>query len=133
MQRTFRNLKPVLVGGEETGAFRIELPRLKIVVSAIAHALYFRDNKKKHRGSWHVFAPSLGFAPTVCDGKPDPWDGLRRLVESGQYTPMSVPHPEVFSYGVHPMEQGQIIYKFTFYERVVVNAWTYFETYVQHC
>ena len=28
------------------------------------------------------------------------------------------------------MEQGQIIYRFEFYERVVVMAWTHFNTFV---
>jgi len=31
-----------------------------------------------------------------------------------------MPHPEVFKYGVIEMEQGQIIYRFEFYDSVVV-------------
>ena len=41
-----------------------------------------------------------------------------------------VPHPEVFRYEVLEMEDGQMMFRFLFYERVVVNAWTLFQTFV---
>ena len=68
--RTFRGLKPVIVEGQETGAFPIDLPRHKRVMGAIAHALYFHDYGQKHRGDWQVFTPSFGYAETVHSGQP---------------------------------------------------------------
>jgi hypothetical protein len=128
--RTFRDLKPVIVEGEETGAFPIDLPRHKRVMGAIAHALYFHDYGRKHRGDWQVFTPSFGYAGTVHDGQADPWANFRQLLDSGHYTPKPVPHPEVFQYEVLEMEDGQMMFRLLFYGRVVVNAWTHFQTFV---
>jgi len=130
--RTFRDLRPVMVEGTETGAFPIDLPRHRRVMEAIAYALYFRDfGGKKHRGDWQVFTPSFKYAANVHRGESDPWDNFRAYVESANYKPMPVPHPEVFKYGVFEMEQSQIIYRFEFYESVVVRAWTRFVTFTQ--
>ncbi len=130
MTQTFRELRPVLVEDKEAGVFPVDLPRHKSVMRAIAYALYLRDYAKKHRGDWQIFTPSFAYARTVYRGEPDPWEPFRRYVESGQYTPMPVPHPEVFKYGLIEMEQNQIIYRFEFYECVVVMAWTHFTTFV---
>jgi hypothetical protein len=130
LRRTFRDLRPHVVHGTETGAFPIDLPRLKVVIGAIGHAFYFRDHAKKHRGDWQIFAPTLGYAPSILDGQPDPWERLRQIVESGQYEAKPSPHPEVFEYGVVQMDDNQLIYRFAFYEHIVVNAWTHFHTFV---
>jgi hypothetical protein len=130
MTRTFRELRPVLMEGEETGAFPVDLARHKSVMRAIAYALYFRQYRKKHRGDWRIFTPTFGYARSLYRGEPDPWERFRRLVESGHYSPMPVPHPAVFKYGLIEMDHNQTIYRFEFYERVVVMAWTYFATYV---
>lgn len=127
--RTFRDLSPVMVEGEETGAYRVDLPRHELVMSAIAYALHFRDFGRKHRGDWQIFTPSFKYAASVHHGAPDPWEKFRAYVESGDYKPMQVPHPEVFKYGLLEMEQGQIMYRFEFYESVVVMAWTRFTTF----
>ena len=129
MARTFRGLRTVTVQGEETGAFRVDLARHRRVMRAIAYALYFRDFGKKHRGDWRIFTLGFGYAGSVDRGEPDPWEQFRRYLESGQYKSMSVPYPEVFKYGLIEAEDGQIIYRFEFYERVIVVAWTLFATY----
>jgi len=128
--RTFHGLRPVVVEGKETGAFPIDLQRHKRVMSAIAHALYFHDFGRKHRGEWQIFTPSFGYGASVHDGQADPWENFRKLLESGQYTPRPVPHPEVFAYDVLEMEQGQMMFRFLFYGQVVVNVWTRFRTFV---
>ena len=127
--RTFRDLRPVMVDGAETGAFRIDLPRHKRVMEAIAYALYFHDYGRKHRGDWRVFTPSFVYAGTVDRGEPDPWEGFRALIESVEYVAVPVPQPEVFKYGRLELDQGQMIYRFEFYERIVVTAMTLFATY----
>ncbi|MFZ3210923.1 MAG: hypothetical protein WA188_05360 [Terriglobales bacterium] len=130
LTQTFGGLRPVLVEGEETGAFRIDLARHRRVMKAIAYAIYFHDNARKHRGGWRIFTPSFGYAENIYSGQPDPWEDLRRLLDSGQYTAMPVPQPEVFKYGQIRTDQNQLIYKFEFYERIVVNAWTLFQAFV---
>ncbi len=97
-------------------------------MSAIAYALYFRDYGKKHCGEWRVFTPTFGHGVSVRAGQPDPWQSFRHLLASGHYIPMPVAHAEVFSYGVLQMEHGHIMFRMMFYERVVVHAWTHFNT-----
>ena len=128
--RTFRDLRPIVIEREETGAYPVDLERHKRVMGAVAHALYFHDYGRKHRGGWQVFTPSFSYAATVHGGQPDPWANFRQLLESGHYTPMPVPHPEVFRYEMLEMEEGQMMFRFVFYDRVVVNAWTHFQTFV---
>jgi hypothetical protein len=130
MSRTFGNIRTVTVGGDETGAFPVDLVRHKNVMSAIAYAIYFQNKRRKHRGHWLIFTPSFGYAPSVLGGQPDPWQSLRQYLDSGQYTPIPVAHPEVFKCELIDMEQDQSMYRFTFYGRVVVNAITQFETLV---
>jgi hypothetical protein len=124
MRRTFRNLTPLRVEDGETGAFRIDLKRHRKVMKAIAYALYFHDNGTKHVGDWQIFTSSFLFADSAYDGRPDPWEGLRRYLESGKFTEMRAPQPEVFKYGVIRTEEGETIYRFEFYGSFVVNAWT---------
>ena len=128
--QTFRGLRPVQVEGGETGAFPIDLPRLQRVMKAIAYAVYFHDYGKKHDGDWRIFTPSLRHARELYDGQPDPWEGLRKYLESGSLTPMPVAEPRVFRYGVLQLERPQLLYRFEFYEAFTVNAWTLFQTYV---
>jgi hypothetical protein len=130
MYRTFRKMRPVQVCGDETGAFRVDLPRIQTVMKAIAYALYFRDYAKKHRGDWRIFTPSFHYAPTLHEGQPDPWEGFRKYLESGGFNAMPVPQPEVFKYGVIQSGQNQLMFRFEFYEGFVVTAWTLFESFV---
>jgi len=130
MSQTFRGMKPITVDGNETGAFPIDLVRHKNVMSTIAYAMYFQNKQRKHRGDWRIFTPSFGYAPSVLGGQPDPWKGLRQYLDSGQYTPIQVAHPEVFKCDLIDMEENQTMYRFTFYERIVVNAITQFQTLV---
>ena len=128
--QTFREGRLVIVDGEKTGAYRVDLRRHARVMSSIAHALYFRDYKRKHLGSWRVFTPSFAYAKTIDRGQVDPWENFRGLLDSGRYTPMPVSHLEVFRYEALEMEQFQTMFRFVFYESVVVNVWTHFHTFV---
>jgi len=130
MERTFREIHPVLVDGSETGTFPVDLGRHQNVMTAIAYALYLHDYGEKHRGGWRIFTPSFRYAGTVRYGRPDPWQDLRRQLESSQFRAMPVSEPEVSKYGLIELEQGQLIYRFEFYGSVVVNAWTIFQAYI---
>jgi len=131
MSRTFRDVRPISIDGDETGAFTIDLQRHRRVMRAIAYGLYFHYFGRKHHGDWQIFTPSFRHKASVYSGRPDPWDGFRALLESGHYVPLSVPHPAVFNCGAFQMEHGQMMFRLTFYERVVVNAWTQFRAFVQ--
>jgi hypothetical protein len=128
--RTLHGAREVVIDGEKTGALRIDLARHKRVMSAIAYALFYRDYGRKHLGTWRVFTPTFGYAPTIDRGQEDPWKNFRHLLESGRYTTIPVPHPEVFKYEALEMEESQTMFRFTFYGNTVVNVWTHFKTFV---
>jgi len=122
--QTFGEVRTVVVDGEETGAFPIDLPRHRAVMKAIAHALYYRDAGERHDGGFEVFSPSIHHRDNIYGGRPDPADGFRRYLESGRFKAMPVSEPRVFKYGVLDIGEGQLLYRFEFYEGFVVNAWT---------
>ncbi len=122
--QTFGEVRKVVVDGEETAAFPLDLLRHRRVMCATAHALYFCDTGKRWDGGFQVFSPSLAHRDNLYDGYPDPADDFRRLLESGTFMPMHVSDHRVFQYGKLDMGDGQLLYKFVFYEAFVVNAWT---------
>ncbi len=122
--RTLGEVRTIVVDGEETGSFPINLRRHRAVMKAIVHALYYRDTGRRHDGDFGVFSPSMVHPENLYHGRPDPADGFRRYLESGTFEAMPVPEPKVFKYGVLDMGEGQLLYRFEFYESFVVNAWT---------
>ncbi len=119
MARTLRTMRPF----GEGGTLRVDLRRHQKVMRAIAFGIYFHDNGDKHEGDWRIFTPSFLFADSLNYGCPDPWTPLRRILESGEFTPQAVTQPEVFRYGVLQADEGQVLYKFEFYGAVTVHAW----------
>ena len=130
LTQTFRTLQAVQYEGGETGAFRFDLPRHQAVMEGIAYAIYFSTRGRKHYGTWRIFTPSLKYAPAVLNGDADPWEGFRKLLDSGMCSPVPMPEPQVFSCGEIASDQNQVIYRFVFYEAFVVNAWTLYSTHV---
>jgi hypothetical protein len=130
LSRTFREFRAVQYEGSETGAFHIDLPRHRTVMQAIAYAIYFTTRGKKHYGDWRIFTPSFKYAPAMLGGKPDPWESFRKMLASGTCQPLPMPEPQVFKCGEISNDQNQVIYRFEFYEAVVVNTWTLYRTHV---
>ncbi len=122
--RTFYDRRFVTVGGEKTVAFSINLQRHRQIMRAISYALYYRDMGKRHDGGFGIFSPSMLHKNQLYHGRPDPAEGLRRLLESGTFTSMPVSEPRVFKYGILDPGEGQVLYRFEFYESYIVNAWT---------
>jgi len=99
-------------------------------MEAIAYALYFNSTAKKHYGDGVFSLPASPMRPRFLSGQPDPWQGLRNLLASGQLYAAAHAEPQVFKCGVIPTDQNQLIYRFEFYEGFVVNAWTLYRTLV---
>lgn len=121
--RTFREVAPLTVDGEEAAVFRIDLPRLRRVMEAIAYAIYYRENDRTYAGRWRVFRPTLLSANDVR-GIPDNWRAFRGMVRTIPITPVETPVPEVFRYGTHTWEEGRFAYAFEFYGGFQVFVWT---------
>jgi hypothetical protein len=122
--RTFSGVRPVVVDGEETGAFRIELPRFKRVIKAIAYAMYYHDFGQRNEGDFDVFSTSLSSRSNLYHGVPDGYENCRRILEACAFKSMPVTQPKVFNYGLSCPGEGQIHYKFEFYESFCVYALT---------
>jgi len=122
--RTFSDIRRVILEGQETGAFSIELPRFKKVIKAIAYAMYYHDFGKRNEGDFDVFSPSLSSRSNLYYGRPDGYENLRSLLEACVFKSMPVPQPRVFKYGISRPGEGQIHYRFKFYEGFVVYALT---------
>jgi hypothetical protein len=121
--QTFREVTPIIVDGEEAAVFRLDLPRFRRVIEAIAYAIYYRDNGRTYAGGWRIFSPTLLSANDIR-GVPDNWQALRDIVRTIPITPLPTPVPEVFRYGIHMWEEGHFAYAFEFYGGFQVFVWT---------
>jgi len=122
--RTFSRVRPIIVAGEETGSFRIDMPRFKRVIKAIAFAMYYHDFGKRNEGDFNVFSTSLHSQSNLYLGIPDGYENLRDILSRTHFKSMPVPQPKVFKYGISRPGEGQIHYRFEFYEAFVVCALT---------
>ncbi len=121
--RTFHDIEAVIVQEQETGAFPLDLARVKSVMSAVAHALAYRDFGRQYLGDWRVFCA------TLRSQKPTPdWDKLRRALAGAAYEPVVTPQPDVFEYGIHRTKPIGFIYRLVFYGGFVVFAWPVIRT-----
>jgi len=121
--RTFRDVAPIRVDGEESAVFRLDLPRFRRVMEAIAYGIYYREQGRTYAGDWRVFSPTLLSAKDIR-GIPDQWQVIRNMMRTIPVTPMPTPVPEVFRYGVHTWEEGRFAYAFEFYGGFQVFVWT---------
>jgi len=121
-KRTFADVRPVMVAGEETGAFTVELPRFKRVMKAVAFAMYYHDFGRRNEGDFQIFSTTLQSRSHLYHGQPDGYENLRVILEATDFKSMPVPQPKVFKYWVSHPGEGQIQYKFDFYEGFVVYA-----------
>jgi len=122
--RTFAGLREITVVEGVTGAYRIELPRFKRVIKAIAYATYYLDFGKPNEGDFDVFSTSLSSASHLYEHKPDGYEELRRVIAASAFKSMPVPQPKVFKYGMTKVGEGQVHYHFQFYEGFDVYALT---------
>jgi hypothetical protein len=115
--QTFDDVRAVVIEGEEAGLFSFDLPRVKAVMSAVVHALAFRDFGRAYIGEWNVFCATL-----LSKTQAPEWDKFRGMLFSVTFEPLRAAQPDVFAYGIHRMDFG-FIYRLVFYDAFVVFAW----------
>ncbi len=118
---TFPEINVIQFKGQETGAFEIDLGRLRRVMTAIVQALHFRETGVKRR-KWRVFSPSLHSAETLA-GRFDDFEPLRVRLATLPYQYAVTGHQEVFVYGTAERPGTGRVYQLVFYDAVIINAW----------
>lgn len=120
-QRTFHDLQVAKIAGEgEAGLFTVDLQRVKAVVSAIAHAVFYLEFGQPAPGAFTVFCAFHSI--TSLQGDPDGTEKLGQMLAGAKYVHRQTPYPEVFQYKVHQAKDC-VVFALGFYERLWCYAW----------
>lgn len=120
--QTYRESSPVMTPEGQSAIFRLDMARFDSVMTAIAYALYCKDESKQYDGNWGIFSPSLYSSKALLSGGADDWERFRKTLVMVTFSPRPTPQPGVFKYSTWKEADSKLIYKFEFYEGFVVNA-----------
>lgn len=107
-------VKAEVVNGEnseEIGVFEMDLPRVKNVMSALAHALYYREKGHAWHGNFDVFCAF--HSKKSLQGLPDGSERVGNWLAARKYIPRATLHPDVFEYQIH--DEAELIFAMRFY------------------
>jgi hypothetical protein len=97
---------------EEIGVFKADLPRVKKVVEAIAHAVYYLENGRSWPGKFEIFCAF--HSEKSLRGLPDGSEAQGNFLANRPYATRQTLHPDVFELRVHESER-ELIYAMRFY------------------
>jgi hypothetical protein len=120
--QTYRESSPVMTPEGQSVIFRLDMARFDSVMTAIACALYYKDEGKQYDGNWGIFSPSLCSSKALLSGGIDDWEPFRKAMVMVTFSPLPTPQPRVFKYSAWKEGDSKLIYEFEFYEGFVVNA-----------
>ena len=113
----------MVVNGEPTAIFQLDLERFRRVMRAIASALYCKEHDQSCVGQWEVLSPTLLGANDIA-GIPDDWQRFRDLMRRIPFQPKAAPEASVFRYGVHSFEDARhFAYALEFYGGFHIYVW----------
>lgn len=118
----YKDSIPVLANGEETIAFYINRPRLRVVMEAIAYGMYFHHFENKFYGTWWFYSPEMVSIEAVKAGKDYELDSLRKAFVSVPMEIVPTPHPKIFEFGIYTERANEILFRFRFYGGLSVFA-----------
>ena len=121
LRETFKDIRPVIYNGEQTGMFSVNLDRLDIVIRAMAYGLYRRHFGKRFWGSWVVLSSQF-LDPDRIGEEPDAWRQLKFYLRRIQLTPVPVPESRIFNAGVYVENEHRVVFGFVFYEGITIHA-----------
>ena len=114
--RTFDGIVSAEVHGgeavEEIGVFTVDLPRVKRVVEAIAHALYYLERGHAWAGTFEVFCAF--HSEKSLQGLPDGSEARGRFFCARPYVVRETLHADVFELQVHESPE-ELIFAMRFY------------------
>lgn len=117
--RTFQSFV-VRSAGEQVATYKADLNRVRAMMTAVAQALHYRDQRQKW-SRWQVFVPTFRSEWSINQAS-DGWDGFRGLLNRIPYVDRDTAELEVFRYGSYALDWGWV-YRLMFYGGFVVSAW----------
>lgn len=118
--QTFGTIEPVMYGDHVTGAYHLDIDRLKVVFGACVRAVHYRYTGRKH-ADWAIVMPCCVFDSSVSEQFVQDWNRLCEALKSLQFERKGTANPSVFQYGVARLE-GKYVYLHVFYESFLVYA-----------
>jgi hypothetical protein len=122
LNQTLKDAQPIIVNNQLTGVGIIDLPRFKLVMKAMAAAIYYKTKKETYSGEWEIFGTSLQSLDKLFHGQSDGSEELRELLQQLALTELPMPQPSVFQCRVQELDGKVLVYEFLFYEGFIVHA-----------
>jgi hypothetical protein len=114
--RTFDDIVKAEVVGpaavDEIGVFTIDLPRVKRVMEAIAHAIYYQERGHAWAGTFEIFCAL--HSEKSLQGLPDGSERQGRFLAARRYKKRETRHPDVWELQVHESDE-ELIFAMRFY------------------
>lgn len=118
---TLQNSTKIILGGQETLSFEINLDRYNNVFDAIGRALYFRDYNKIFEDEWIVHNYSLYTQDVIKTGLPDKAHiEINKMLDALPFENKSTSNPTIFKYWLFN-DSGKSTYRLEFYEGYIVH------------
>jgi hypothetical protein len=122
-RKTLSLIRTMKVEGGETGVLHADMRTYKKIMRGIAYALHYTDFGTRYPYFWGIYSSTMIAA---AEDK----HGLHKLYNAqidGRFirlaaTDRDTNYPEVFKYAVFRVDENKLIYKFEFYEGVLVYA-----------
>lgn len=120
--RTFADLTRIVLNGQETAIYTIEIDRFNSVMKSIAYGMHHHHFSRIYYGSWVVFCRHLVFKEAFLKGRPDNAEEMRKILTSATFQQVDARNPEIFSFGLRDNGNGRLIFEFIFYGGLDVHV-----------
>lgn len=111
---TFKNTEAAKVEGDDTAAVALDVARFKKVMSAIAYAVYFKENGRTFSGNWTIYSPGI-----ELDAPARHKETVELVFKSITFNEQPTSNPDAFAYGVSTLGD-RVVYRLIFYGGFVV-------------
>ena len=124
-QRIINATRSVIWQGQEVGVITTEIGRFNSVMQAIAYAVYYKDFGSTYQHQWVIYHATMRKHTEVLGKHDSLTEELQAMLRNADVVTKDTAHPEVFKYACYPADapdEHRLIYKFQFYEVIVVYA-----------
>jgi hypothetical protein len=119
LRTTFSDIRPVNIQRMTTGAFTLNVDRIKNVMAACVRALHFRETGERIF-EWEIVLPNLHFSSSdTSEAEAAQWRGFLSLFRLIPFSEQATATPDVFQYAIGNIEGGRV-YSLRFYRNFLV-------------